>query len=103
MGEKGKPIDAEGMVAELKHKAIMSDCWCPNARAATVISGLAAENKRLREALSQIAADADQYRIGYERNGPGFTSPGGSQYEEASYVLDKTQELVEACNAALVG
>jgi len=60
-----------------------------------------AEIARLREALAEIAADAEVPQQFYDRNGPTWTSKSGAEYEDTSAHLDKCNELAAAARAAI--
>lgn len=62
-----------------------------------------AREARLSEALRNVRADCQSPIDLYHRVGPSFTSPGGDEYEPASYVMDKMQELITRIDAALSG
>lgn len=70
--------------------------------AATVIEQQA-EIERLRNALSDIAYDAESPQQFYDRNGPQWTSPQGNEYEDTSAHLSKCNELAAAARAVLEG
>lgn len=71
--------------------------------ASPVSDSLKAENERLREALRDIRSDCQSPIDFYERNGPEFTSPYGSEYQSSSSVMDKFAELVASIDTALKG
>ncbi len=55
----------------------------------------------LVEALEKIRGEADAYQDGYHKNGPSWTGKSGHEYEDASYVLEKTQTIIEIVDTAL--
>jgi hypothetical protein len=62
---------------------------------------LRAEVERLREALENIAVDAEVPQQFYDRNGPTWTSKSGAEYEDMSAHIDKCNELAALARAAL--
>lgn len=65
------------------------------------IARLEAENARLGNALGQIAADAEVPQQLYNRNGPTWTTPGGSEYADMSEFLGTCNEIAALARYAL--
>lgn len=76
-----------------------------NELAAQAISDLSiahAEIERLRAALENLESDARQPQILYDKNGPQWTHQN-SEFYDASYFLDKCNEIADTARAALGG
>ena len=65
------------------------------------IERLEAGNKRLREALEEIASDAAAPQRFYDSHGPQWTTPAGSEVEDTSSHLDFANCIAEKARAAL--
>lgn len=99
---------AERKVAELEveidRTKLHCSAWEDSARINKAERDAAeAREARLSEALRNVRADCQSPIDLYHRVGPSFTSPGGDEYEPASYVMDKMQELITRIDAALSG
>jgi len=63
---------------------------------------LARDAERMREALTTLRLDAQTTIDLYNRNGPQWTTrTDGSEYYDASYVIDGAEERITAVDAAL--
>jgi len=58
------------------------------------IAGLLRDYDKLRKALSQIMADCQTTIDLYNQNGPERTSPAGSEFYSADFVLEKAREII---------
>jgi predicted nucleic acid-binding Zn-ribbon protein len=59
-----------------------------------------AENERLRAALAEMKLDAETTIDQYDRNGPQWTTKTGSEYYDASYVIESARERIATIDAA---
>jgi hypothetical protein len=57
--------------------------------------------ERLRDVLTELKSDEQCTIDQYNQNGPEFTSPGGSEFFNASFVVDGAQENIDKIEKAL--
>lgn len=86
---------------EEKNKSLTEE-WYRGLRVQKKISDRAdATELRLTTALTQLRSECQSPIDMYERNGPEYTSPHGSEYESTAHVMMKFAELVTSIDAAL--
>lgn len=57
--------------------------------------------RRGGNATRKIHEEAEGYQQIYHRNGPSWTGKDGHEYEDASYVLEKTEEIARLAERAI--